>query len=58
MMIIIVLLIKFIYLLKIQMIQNINIILKNINTLVLNIVKIQMLLLNIQVICTIKCTKL
>ena len=51
MMMIIVLLIKFIYLLRIYMNQNINILLKSMNTLVLSTPKIRRLLLNIQIIC-------
>ena len=56
-MMIIVLLIKFIYLLRIYMNQNINILLKNMNTLFLSTAKIRRLLLNIQIICKmpIKC---
>ena len=49
-MMIIILLMKSIYMLKNQMKQNINILLKNIENLVLNSMKIQELLFNIQVI--------
>ena len=48
-MIIIMLLIKFMYMLRVQMKQNINIFLKNMTKFALKNVKMQRLLLNIQI---------